>query len=74
MVATQPSALAVNRPGSASTPVAELVELVEAQSRQISILVRSATARCRHLAMEAIALKSGTQIVHVPYTRLALRR
>jgi len=66
MVATQPSALAVNARLGVST-VAELVELLKRNPVKYNF-GSIGNGSCPHLAMEAIALKSGTQIVHVPYT------
>jgi tripartite-type tricarboxylate transporter receptor subunit TctC len=62
---TQPSALAVNS-GVMVNSVAELVALLKREPGKHnfgSIGVGSLS----HLAMEAIALTSGTQMVHVPY-------
>jgi tripartite-type tricarboxylate transporter receptor subunit TctC len=66
MVATQPSALAVNTRLGVST-VAELVELLKRNPGKYNF-GSIGNGSVSHLAMEAIALKSGTQIVHVPYT------
>src|SRR5260370_132161 len=66
MVATQPSALAVNARLGVST-VAELVELLKRSPGKYNF-GSIGNGSVSHLAMEAIALKSGTQIVHVPYT------
>ncbi len=66
LVATQPSALAVNARLGVST-VTELVDLIKRNPGKYnfgSIGIGSVS----HLAMEAIALKSGAPIVHVPYT------
>jgi tripartite-type tricarboxylate transporter receptor subunit TctC len=66
LVATQPSALAVNARLGVST-VSELVDLIKRNPGKYnfgSIGIGSVS----HLAMEAIALKSGAPIVHVPYT------
>jgi len=66
LLATQPSALAVNARLGVSA-VTELVDLIKRNPGKYnfgSIGVGSLS----HLAMEAIALKSGTPIVHVPYT------
>jgi tripartite-type tricarboxylate transporter receptor subunit TctC len=66
MVATQPSVLAVNARLGVST-VSELVDLIKRNPGKYnfgSIGIGSVS----HLAMEAIALKSGTPIVHVPYS------
>ena len=65
MLATQPSALAVNARLGVGT-VAELVELMRRNPGKYnfgSIGIGSVS----HLAMEAIAQKSGTRIVHIPY-------
>ena len=62
---TQPSVLAIN-PSLGVNSVAELVALVKKNPGKYnfgSIGVGSLS----HLAMEAIALKSATQMVHVPY-------
>jgi tripartite-type tricarboxylate transporter receptor subunit TctC len=66
MVATQPSALAVNTRLGVST-VAELVDLLKRNPGRYNF-GSIGKGSVSHLAMEAIALKSGTQIVHVPYT------
>jgi tripartite-type tricarboxylate transporter receptor subunit TctC len=66
LLARQPSALAVNARLGVST-VTELVDLLKRNPGKYnfgSIGIGSLS----HLAMEAIALKSGTPIVHVPYT------
>jgi tripartite-type tricarboxylate transporter receptor subunit TctC len=66
MVATQPSALAVNTRLGVGT-VSQLVDLIKRYPGRYnfgSIGIGSVS----HLVMEAIALKSGTQIAHVPYT------
>src|SRR5713101_4475885 len=66
MVATQPSALAVNARLGVKT-VAELVELLKRNAGKYNF-GSIGNGSVSHLAMEAIALKSGTQIVHIPYT------
>jgi tripartite-type tricarboxylate transporter receptor subunit TctC len=66
MLATQPSALAVNARLGVST-VAELVALLKRSPGKYNF-GSIGNGSVSHLAMEAIALKSGTQIVHVPYT------
>ena len=66
MVATQPSALAVNTRLGVST-AAELVELIKRNPGKYNF-GSIGNGSVSHLAMEAIALKSGTQMVHVPYT------
>ena len=65
LLTTQPSALAVNNELGVGN-VAALIALLKKNPGKYnfgSIGVGSLS----HLAMEAIALKSGTQIVHVPY-------
>jgi tripartite-type tricarboxylate transporter receptor subunit TctC len=65
MVATQPSALAVN--GSLGVDgVAALIALLKQNPGKYNF-GSIGTGSLSQLAMEAIALKSGTQIVHVPY-------
>src|SRR6266853_6083080 len=66
MVATQPSALAVNVRLGVGT-VAELVDVLRTNPGKYNF-GSIGNGSVSHLAMEAIALKSGTQIVHVPYT------
>lgn len=66
MVATQPSALAVNTRLGVGT-VSELVDLIKRHPGKYNF-GSIGNGSISHLAMEAIALKSGTQIVHVPYT------
>ncbi len=66
MLATQPSALAVNARLGVST-VAELVALLKNNPGKYNF-GSIGNGSVSHLAMEAIALKSGTEIVHVPYT------
>jgi tripartite-type tricarboxylate transporter receptor subunit TctC len=66
LVATQPSALAVNAKLGAAT-VAELVDLLKKNPGKYNF-GSIGNGSVSHLAMEAIALASGTQIVHVPYT------
>jgi tripartite-type tricarboxylate transporter receptor subunit TctC len=66
LVATQPSALAVNAKLGAST-VGELVDLLKKNPGKYNF-GSIGNGSVSHLAMEAIALASGTQIVHVPYT------
>jgi tripartite-type tricarboxylate transporter receptor subunit TctC len=62
---TQPSVLAVN-PGLKVNSVAELVALLKANPGKYNF-ASIGNGSLSQLAMEAIALKSGTQIVHVPY-------
>jgi tripartite-type tricarboxylate transporter receptor subunit TctC len=66
MVATQPSLLAVNARLGVST-VAELIDLLRKNPGKYNF-GSIGNGSVSHLAMEAIALKSGTQIVHIPYT------
>jgi tripartite-type tricarboxylate transporter receptor subunit TctC len=62
---TQPSALVVN--GSVGVnSVAELVALLKREPGKYNF-GSIGNGSLSHLAMEAIALKSGTQMVHVPY-------
>jgi len=62
---TQPSALAVNASlGVNSVP--ELVDLIRRNPGKYNF-GSIGTGSLSHLAMEAIALKSGTRLVHVPY-------
>jgi tripartite-type tricarboxylate transporter receptor subunit TctC len=62
---TQPSVLAVNA-GLGVNDVAELVALLEREPGRYSF-GSIGNGSLSHLAMEAIALKSGTKMVHVPY-------
>jgi tripartite-type tricarboxylate transporter receptor subunit TctC len=62
---TQPSALAVN-PGLKVNSVAELIALLKAHPGRYNF-ASIGTGSLSQLAMEAVALKSGTQIVHVPF-------
>ncbi len=65
MLATQPSVLAINAELGVSD-VQQLVDLIRRNPGKYnfgSIGIGSLS----HLAMEAIAIKSGTQLVHVPY-------
>jgi tripartite-type tricarboxylate transporter receptor subunit TctC len=65
MLVTQPSALAVNASlGVNSVP--ELVELIRRNPGKYNF-GSIGTGSLSHLAMEAIALKSGARLVHVPY-------
>jgi tripartite-type tricarboxylate transporter receptor subunit TctC len=65
MLVTQPSALAVNTSlGVNST--AELVDLIKRNTGKYNY-GSIGTGSLSQLAMEAIALKSGTRLVHVPY-------
>jgi len=63
---TQPSVLAVN--GSLGVnSVAELVALLRKNPGKYNF-ASIGNGSLSHLAMEAIAIKAGTQLVHVPYT------
>lgn len=65
MLVTQPSALAVNTDLNVNS-VAELVALLKANPGKYNF-GSIGNGSLSHLAMEAIALKSGTQMVHIPY-------
>jgi tripartite-type tricarboxylate transporter receptor subunit TctC len=65
MLVTQPSALAVNVSLGVKT-TQELVDLIRREPGKYAF-GSIGTGSLSHLAMEAIALKSGTQLVHVPY-------
>jgi tripartite-type tricarboxylate transporter receptor subunit TctC len=65
MLATQPSVLAVNVSLGVNTP-RELVDLIRRNPGKFAF-GSIGTGSLSHLAMAAIALKSGTQLVHVPY-------
>jgi tripartite-type tricarboxylate transporter receptor subunit TctC len=62
---TQPSALVVNS-GLGVNSVAELLALLKREPGKYSF-GSIGNGSLSHLAMEAIALKSGTRMVHVPY-------
>jgi tripartite-type tricarboxylate transporter receptor subunit TctC len=62
---TQPSALAVNSNVKVNS-VAELVALLKRKPGKYNF-GSIGNGSLSHLAMEAIALKSGTQMVHIPY-------
>ena len=62
---TQPSLLAVS-PGLKINTVAELIALLKANPGKYNFS-SIGNGSLSHLAMEAIAIKSGTQMVHVPY-------
>lgn len=66
LVATQPSALAVNARLPAGT-VGGLIDLMKQKPGGYSF-GSIGTGSVSHLAMAAIALASGTELVHVPYT------
>jgi len=65
MLVTQPSALAVNSALGVNS-VAELMELIRRNPGKYAF-GSIGTGSLSHLAMEAIALKSGARLVHVPY-------
>jgi len=65
LLVTQPSALAVNL-GLKVNTVAELVALLKANPGQYNF-ASIGNGSLSHLAMEALAIKSGTKLVHVPY-------
>ncbi len=65
MLVTQPSVLAVNGDLSVSS-VPQLVDLIRRNPGKYNF-GSIGTGSLSHLAMEAIAIKSGTQLVHVPY-------
>jgi tripartite-type tricarboxylate transporter receptor subunit TctC len=62
---TQPSALAVN-PALKIDSVAALVALIKANPGKYNF-ASIGNGSLSHLAMEAIAIKAGTRLVHVPY-------
>ena len=62
---TQPSALAVNSNVKVNT-VAELIALLKQQTGKVNY-GSIGNGSLAHLAMEAIALASGTKMVHIPY-------
>jgi tripartite-type tricarboxylate transporter receptor subunit TctC len=66
LLTTQPSALAVNSSLGVSSP-RELIDLIKRNPGKYTF-GSIGTGSLSQLAMEAIALKSGTQLVHVPYT------
>jgi tripartite-type tricarboxylate transporter receptor subunit TctC len=65
MLATQPSALAVHASLGVNN-VAELIALLKREPGKYNF-GSIGNGSLSHLAMEAIALKSGTRLVHVPY-------
>jgi tripartite-type tricarboxylate transporter receptor subunit TctC len=65
MLTSQPSALAVNNELGVDS-VAALVDLLKKNPGKYNFGSIGAGS-LSHLAMEAVALKSGTRIVHVPY-------
>ena len=62
---TQPSALAVN-PGLNVNSVGELIALLKANPGKYNY-ASIGNGSLSHLTMEAIALKAGAKLVHVPY-------
>src|SRR5262245_6572093 len=62
---TQPSALAVN-PALGINSVADLVALLRKNPRKYNF-ASIGNGSLSHLAMEAIALKAGAELAHVPY-------
>ncbi len=65
MLATQPSVLAINgKLGVSNVP--QLVDLIRRNPGKYNF-GSIGTGSLSHLAMEAIAIKSGTRLVHVPY-------
>src|SRR5271166_6982391 len=65
MLATQPSALAINATLNVKD-VSELIALLKHNPGKYNF-GSIGNGSLSHLAMEAIALKSGTRMVHVPY-------
>jgi tripartite-type tricarboxylate transporter receptor subunit TctC len=65
MLVTQPSALAVNA-SLGVTNVPELIDLIKKNPGKYDY-GSIGTGSLSQLAMEAIALKSGTKLIHVPY-------
>ncbi len=65
MLATQPSTLAVNTSLNVNS-VPELIDLLRRNPGKYNF-GSIGTGSLSHLAMAAIALKSGTKLVHVPY-------
>jgi tripartite-type tricarboxylate transporter receptor subunit TctC len=62
---TQPSAIAVNTDMHVNT-IAELIALLKKNPGKYNF-ASIGTGSLSHLAMEALAQKSGTRIVHIPY-------
>jgi len=65
MLVTQPSALAINTSLNVSN-VQELIALLKANPGKYNF-GSIGNGSLSHLAMEAVALKSGTRMVHIPY-------
>jgi len=63
---TQPSVLAVN-PGLGVNSVAELVSLLKRNPGKYNF-ASIGNGSLSHLAMEAIAIKAGARLVHIPYS------
>ena len=63
---TQPSVIAVN-PALGVNSVGELVALLKRNPGKYNF-ASIGTGSLSHLAMEAVAIKAGARIVHVPYT------
>ena len=63
---TQPSVLAVN-PSLGVNSVAELVSLLKKNPGKYNF-ASIGNGSLSHLAMEAVAIKAGAQLVHLPYT------
>jgi tripartite-type tricarboxylate transporter receptor subunit TctC len=63
---TQPSVLAIN-PALGVNSVAELVALLKKNPGKYNF-ASIGNGSLSHLAMEAIAIKAGAELVHVPYT------
>ena len=66
LLTSQPSALAVNSSLGVKTP-RDLIDLIKRNPGKYAF-GSIGTGSLSHLAMEAIALKSGTTLVHVPYS------
>ena len=66
LLTSQPSALAVNSSLGVRTP-RDLIDLIKRNPGKYAF-GSIGTGSLSHLAMEAIALKSGTTLVHVPYS------
>src|SRR5260370_17133497 len=66
MLGTQPSALAVNTAALKVDNVGELIAQLKKNPGKYNY-GSIGNGSLSHLAMEAIALKSGTQMVHIPY-------
>ena len=71
MLVTQPNALAVNT-GLGVNTVPELIALLKANPGKYNY-GSIGNGSLSHMSMEAIVLKAGSKMVHVPYRRLARR-